>query len=91
MIKVATTKYGIEKNDSFIDKISAISNFTCVSGEICGPILAGAIMGRFGFSTSALMISASFFVFAAIYFIGTEIGMRSIPSKTAENSVFLLR
>lgn len=91
MIKVATTRYNIEKNDSFIDQISAISNFTCVSGEICGPILAGAIMGKFGFSTSALIVSAGFIAFAVIYFIGTGIGMRSNPGESVENRVFLLR
>ena len=72
MIEVATTRYKLENNDTFIDMISAISNFTCVTGEIVGPIIAGVLAHAIGFSQSSAGVAFSFFVFAALYFLVTR-------------------
>ena len=73
MIKSATLFYKIPHDDNLIDIISTISNFSCISGEIIGPIISGTLGQAFGFCKSSEIIGFCLLGFSVIYFFSMRL------------------
>ena len=89
MIGVATKRYNIENNRSFIRMIFTITKLAWVCGEIIGPVTNGLLAHAIGFNLSISAVAFGFFGFAAIYCLGT-INNDELDVETSDSREYLL-
>ncbi len=67
IIKQATTEYGLKYDDRLLDTISATTNFFSNVGEVSGPLAAGFLSDKIGFSNGCNLIGVLSLVFCLVY------------------------